>query len=92
MGIGCAERLDLGILYLAEAYRRVQGHLVMNMRYLASVVTQCFQAFGELLALQQHFVELSGGITRCAPGPCCTLPQAIWCKIQATALCSLRLT
>ena len=42
----------------------MQGHLVMNMRYLASVVTQCFQAFGELLALQQHFVELSGGITR----------------------------
>ena len=45
----------------------MQGDLVKNMRYLASVVTNCFQAFGELLALQKHFVELSGGITRSAP-------------------------
>ncbi len=36
------------------------------MRYLASVVTQCFTAFGELLALNKRFAELSGGVTRCA--------------------------
>jgi hypothetical protein len=36
------------------------------MRYLASVVTQCFSAFGELLALNKRFAELSGGVTRCA--------------------------
>ena len=41
-----------------------QGELVSNMRYLASVVTQCFTAFGELLALHKRFVELSGGISR----------------------------
>ena len=30
----------------------VQGKLVHDMRYLASVVTQCFSAFGELLGMQ----------------------------------------
>ena len=43
-----------------------QGQLVNDMRYLASVVTQCFTAFGELLALNKRFAELSGGVTRCA--------------------------
>ncbi|KAK9846568.1 hypothetical protein WJX81_006713 [Elliptochloris bilobata] len=42
----------------------VQGTLVNDMRYLASVVTQCFTAFGELLALHKRFAELTGGITR----------------------------
>ena len=41
-----------------------QGTLVNDMRYLASVVTQCFTAFGELLALHKRFAELTGGITR----------------------------
>ena len=41
-----------------------QGMLVNDMRYLASVVTQCFTAFGELLALHKRFAELTGGITR----------------------------
>lgn len=36
-----------------------------DMRYLASVVTQCFTSFGELLALNKRFAELSGGVTRC---------------------------
>jgi hypothetical protein len=36
------------------------------MRYLASVVTQSFTAFGELLALHKRFAELSGGVTRVA--------------------------
>ena len=43
-----------------------QGQLVNDMRYLASVVTQCFTAFGELLALNKRFAELTGGVTRCA--------------------------
>lgn len=42
----------------------VQGRLVSDMRYLASVVTQCFTAFGELLGMQKRFAELSGGVTR----------------------------
>jgi len=37
---------------------------VSEMRYLASVVTQCFTAFGELLGMQKRFAELSGGVTR----------------------------
>ena len=50
----------------------VQGQLVNDMRYLASVVTQCFSAFGELLALNKRFAELSGGVTRCACMHACT--------------------
>ncbi|PSC69745.1 ABC transporter D family member 1 [Micractinium conductrix] len=42
----------------------VQGALVHQLRYLASVVTQNFSAFGELLALPKRFAEISGGITR----------------------------
>lgn len=34
------------------------------MRYLASVVTQCFTAFGELLGMQKRLAELSGGVGR----------------------------
>lgn len=41
-----------------------QGALVHNIRYLASVVTQCFTAFGELLALPKRFAEISGGVNR----------------------------
>lgn len=41
-----------------------QGILVNDMRYLASVVTTCFSSFGELLALQKRFAELSGGVIR----------------------------
>lgn len=43
-----------------------------DMRYLASVVTQCFTAFGELLALNKRFAELSGGVTRHVPCPSLT--------------------
>ena len=42
----------------------VQGQLVHQLRYLASVVTQNFSAFGELLAMPKRFAEISGGITR----------------------------
>lgn len=41
-----------------------------DMRYLASVVTQCFTAFGELLALHKRFAELTGGVTRRGPALC----------------------
>ena len=30
----------------------MQGKLVHDMRYLASVVTNCFSAFGDLLGMQ----------------------------------------
>ncbi|KAL3156583.1 hypothetical protein ABBQ38_000874 [Trebouxia sp. C0009 RCD-2024] len=43
---------------------QAQGLLVHNMRYLASVVSNCFTAFGELLALNKRFAELSGGVAR----------------------------
>ncbi len=43
-----------------------QGRLVFDMRYLASVVMQCFSAFGELLSMPKRFAELSGGVTRVA--------------------------
>lgn len=39
----------------------VQGRLVHQLRYLASVVTQCFSAFGELLAMPKRFAEIGGG-------------------------------
>ncbi|EIE25187.1 hypothetical protein COCSUDRAFT_65142 [Coccomyxa subellipsoidea C-169] len=59
----------LTVLYALDASKDLndlaaQGQLVNDMRYLASVVTQCFTAFGELLALNKRFAELSGGITR----------------------------
>ena len=52
----------------------VQGLLVHNMRYLASVVSNCFTAFGELLALNKRFAELSGGVARYPCTPPCILP------------------
>ena len=36
----------------------VQGRLVHDMRYLASVVTQCFTAFGELLAMNKRLAQV----------------------------------
>ena len=43
-----------------------QGRLVYDMRYLAGVVTACFSAFGELLALNKRLAELGGGVGRVA--------------------------
>ncbi|CAL5222677.1 g5077 [Coccomyxa viridis] len=59
----------LTVLYALDASKDlnnlgVQGQLVNDMRYLASVVTQCFTSFGELLALNKRFAELTGGVTR----------------------------
>ena len=38
--------------------------MVQKMRYLASVVTNTFVAFGDILSLHKRFVELSGGVQR----------------------------
>lgn len=42
----------------------VQGQLVHQLRYLASVVTQNFTSFGELLAMPKRFAEISGVCSR----------------------------
>lgn len=34
------------------------------MRFLASVVSQSFLAFGDILELHKKFLELSGGVNR----------------------------
>ncbi len=52
------------MVHLQYGVANMQGLLVHNMRYLASVVSNCFTAFGELLALNKRFAELSGGVTR----------------------------
>ncbi|XP_025985394.1 ABC transporter D family member 1 isoform X1 [Glycine max] len=40
------------------------GELAHALRFLASVVSQSFLAFGDILELNKKFVELSGGINR----------------------------
>ncbi len=62
-----------------------QGALVNDMRYLASVVTQCFTAFGELLALHKRFAELTGGITR--HGPALHGVYGSACETYARGMC-----
>jgi hypothetical protein len=42
----------------------MQGATVYAMRYLATVVAQCFTAFGDILQLYTSFFELSGGVAR----------------------------
>ncbi|MED6131506.1 ATP-binding cassette sub- D member 1 [Stylosanthes scabra] len=41
-----------------------QGELAHALRFLASVVSQSFLAFGDILELNRKFVEVSGGINR----------------------------
>lgn len=40
------------------------GELAHALRFLASVVSQSFLAFGDILELNRKLVELSGGINR----------------------------
>lgn len=40
------------------------GELAHALRFLASVVSQSFLAFGDILELHRKFLELSGGINR----------------------------
>lgn len=42
----------------------ITGELAHDLRFLASVVSQSFLAFGDILELYRKFLELSGGITR----------------------------
>lgn len=47
-----------------RALTSTQGELAHALRFLASVVSQSFLAFGDILELNKKFVELSGGINR----------------------------
>jgi hypothetical protein len=42
----------------------IAGELAHALRFLASVVSQSFLAFGDILELHRKFLELSGGINR----------------------------
>lgn len=59
----------LSLLYAVEhkgdrALTSTQGELAHALRFLASVVSQSFLAFGDILELHKKFLELSGGINR----------------------------
>ncbi|KAG1328078.1 hypothetical protein COCNU_01G020120 [Cocos nucifera] len=59
----------LSLLYAMEhrgdrASTSAQGELAPALRFLASVVSQSFLAFGDILELHKKFLELSGGINR----------------------------
>lgn len=46
------------------AFIILSGELAHALRFLASVVSQSFLAFGDILELHRKFLELSGGINR----------------------------
>ncbi|MCO5596316.1 hypothetical protein L7F22_050377 [Adiantum nelumboides] len=59
----------LSLLYAMDnssngAFSAKQGDLAQSLRFLASVVSQSFMAFGDLLELHKKFNNLSGGINR----------------------------
>ncbi|XP_037493879.1 ABC transporter D family member 1-like [Jatropha curcas] len=59
----------LSLLYAMEhkgdrASISTQGELAHALRFLASVVSQSFLAFGDILELHKKFLELSGSINR----------------------------
>ncbi|XP_022942560.1 ABC transporter D family member 1-like [Cucurbita moschata] len=59
----------LSLLYALDhqgdrAMTSTQGELAHALRFLASVVSQSFLAFGDILQLHRKFFELSGGINR----------------------------
>ncbi|KAE8704920.1 ABC transporter D family member 1 [Hibiscus syriacus] len=59
----------LSLLYALEhkgdrALVTTQGELAHALRFLASVVSQSFLAFGDILELHRKFLELSGSINR----------------------------
>lgn len=45
-------------------FLKIIGELAHALRFLASVVSQSFIAFGDILELHKKFLELSGGINR----------------------------
>ncbi|CAA6660436.1 unnamed protein product [Spirodela intermedia] len=59
----------LSLLYAMEhqgdrALTSIQGELAHALRFLASVVSQSFLAFGDILELHRKYLELTGGINR----------------------------
>ncbi|XP_051117448.1 ABC transporter D family member 1-like [Andrographis paniculata] len=59
----------LSMMYAMEyagdrALTSAQGELAHALRFLASVVSHSFLAFGDILELHRKFLELSGGINR----------------------------
>ncbi|MQM14516.1 hypothetical protein Taro_047449, partial [Colocasia esculenta] len=59
----------LSLLYAMEhqgdrALIATQGQLAHALRFLASVVSQSFLAFGDILELHRKYLELTGGINR----------------------------
>ncbi|KAJ6737192.1 ATP-BINDING CASSETTE SUB-FAMILY D MEMBER [Salix viminalis] len=59
----------LSLMYAIEhkgdrAITSTQGELAHALRFLASVVSQSFLAFGDILELHKKFAELSGSINR----------------------------
>lgn len=50
----------------------VQGATVFDMRYLATIVANCFLAFGEILQMNTRVHELSAGVARVAQLLCTT--------------------
>ncbi|KAJ3683851.1 hypothetical protein LUZ60_014078 [Juncus effusus] len=59
----------VSMLYALEhkgdrALTSTQGELAHALRFLASVVSQSFLAFGDILELNKKYLELSGGINR----------------------------
>lgn len=59
----------VSLLYAMEhkgdrALTSIQGELAHALRFLASIVSQSFLAFGDILELNRKYLELSGGINR----------------------------
>lgn len=60
-GVPFAVRVSkYALIFLFE----IVGELAHALRFLASVVSQSFIAFGDILELHKKFLELSGGINR----------------------------
>ncbi|XP_077239794.1 ABC transporter D family member 1-like [Tasmannia lanceolata] len=59
----------LSLLYAMEhkgdrSLTSTQGDLAHALRFLASIVSQSFLAFGDILELNKKYMELSGGVSR----------------------------
>ena len=50
--------------FFLSHHKIFSGELAHALRFLASVVSQSFLAFGDILELHRKFLELSGGINR----------------------------
>ena len=59
----CGVPFGIEFLSMLSCFR-ITGDLAHALRFLASVVSQSFIAFGDILELHKKFLELSGGINR----------------------------